>query len=133
MDAQRQETMLWQGAGRHGFVEACANQAYVLILSDRNYRHARDRISPQSKRRLERAAAYVDKTLTECVVDVALQKADSVKKVKIAAETIAMAVMVVDPIDLGAQTFHASFGFQSLRGPQRRMFLAIRGGAPKQP
>ncbi len=36
------------------------------------------RLSPQSKRTLERAAAYADKTLTDFVVDVALQKADSV-------------------------------------------------------
>jgi uncharacterized protein (DUF1778 family) len=36
------------------------------------------RISPQSKTRLERAAAYADKTLTDFVIDVALQKADSV-------------------------------------------------------
>jgi uncharacterized protein (DUF1778 family) len=36
------------------------------------------RLSPQSKRKLERAAAYADKTLTDFVVDVALQKADAV-------------------------------------------------------
>lgn len=36
------------------------------------------RLSPQSKQRLERAAAYADKTLTDFVIDVALQKADSV-------------------------------------------------------
>lgn len=36
------------------------------------------RISPQSKRKLERAAAYSDKTLTDFVVDVALQKAEAV-------------------------------------------------------
>lgn len=36
------------------------------------------RLSPQSKAKLERAAAYSDKTLTDFVVDVALQKADSV-------------------------------------------------------
>lgn len=36
------------------------------------------RLSPQSKQKLERAAAYADKTLTDFVVDVALQKADSV-------------------------------------------------------
>jgi uncharacterized protein (DUF1778 family) len=34
------------------------------------------RLSPQAKRKLERAAAYSDKTLTDFVVDVALQKAD---------------------------------------------------------
>ncbi len=36
------------------------------------------RLSPQSKRKLERAAAYADKTLTDFVVDVALQKADAI-------------------------------------------------------
>jgi uncharacterized protein (DUF1778 family) len=43
-------------------------------------RHARIslRVSPQSKHKLERAAAYADKTLTDFVIDVALQKADAV-------------------------------------------------------
>lgn len=36
------------------------------------------RVSRQSKRKLERAAAYADKTLTDFVVDVALRKADAV-------------------------------------------------------
>jgi len=36
------------------------------------------RLSPQSKRTLERAAAYTDKTLTDFVVDVAMQRADAV-------------------------------------------------------
>ena len=36
------------------------------------------RVSAQSKAKLERAAAYADKTLTDFVIDVALQKADSV-------------------------------------------------------
>jgi uncharacterized protein (DUF1778 family) len=36
------------------------------------------RLSPQAKRKLERAAAYSDKTLTDFVVDVALQKADAI-------------------------------------------------------
>jgi uncharacterized protein (DUF1778 family) len=36
------------------------------------------RVSAQSKAKLERAAAYADKTLTDFVVDVALEKADSV-------------------------------------------------------
>jgi GNAT superfamily N-acetyltransferase len=57
--------------------------------------------------------------------------ADAVKKTKVAAETVAMSVIVVDPIDDGAQGFYAAFGFQSLRGPQRRMFMAIHGGAAK--
>jgi uncharacterized protein (DUF1778 family) len=45
------------------------------------------RISPQSKTKLERAAAYADKTLTDFVIDVALQKADSVVR---AHETISL-------------------------------------------
>lgn len=36
------------------------------------------RLSPQSKRTLERAAAYADKTLTDFVVDVALQQAEAI-------------------------------------------------------
>jgi uncharacterized protein (DUF1778 family) len=36
------------------------------------------RLSRDAKRRLERAAAYTDKTLTDFVIDVALQKADSI-------------------------------------------------------
>ncbi len=36
------------------------------------------RLSPQSKQTLERAAAYVDKTLTDFVVDVALRQAEAV-------------------------------------------------------
>ncbi len=38
------------------------------------------RLSPQAKRRLERAAAYSEKTLTDFVVDVAMQKADTILK-----------------------------------------------------
>lgn len=57
--------------------------------------------------------------------------ADAVKKTKLAAETVAMAVIVVDPIDDAAAAFYSAFGFQSLRGPQRRMFMAIHGGAAK--
>jgi uncharacterized protein (DUF1778 family) len=36
------------------------------------------RLSPQAKRKLKRAAAYSDKTLTDFVVDVALQKANAI-------------------------------------------------------
>ena len=36
------------------------------------------RLSREAKRKLERAAAYSDKTLTEFVTDVALRKADAV-------------------------------------------------------
>ncbi|MBC7951253.1 MAG: hypothetical protein H7Z12_05435 [Rhodospirillaceae bacterium] len=42
-----------------------------------------------------------------------------------------MAVIVVDPIDDNAEAFYAVFGFQCLKGPQRRMFTAIHGGAAK--
>jgi len=38
------------------------------------------RLSPESKYRLERAAAYTEKTLTDFVIDVALQKADAIVK-----------------------------------------------------
>ncbi len=57
--------------------------------------------------------------------------ADAVKKTRLAAETVAMAVIVVDPIDDAAQAFYSAFGFQSLQGPQRRMFMALHGGAAK--
>lgn len=36
------------------------------------------RVSREAKRKLERAAAFSDKTLTDFVVEVALQKADAV-------------------------------------------------------
>ncbi len=36
------------------------------------------RVSPQSKHKLERAATYSEKTLTDFVIDVALQKADAI-------------------------------------------------------
>jgi uncharacterized protein (DUF1778 family) len=36
------------------------------------------RLSRGAKRKLERAAAYADKTLTDFVIDVALQKADAI-------------------------------------------------------
>lgn len=36
------------------------------------------RLSRDAKRKLERAAAYTEKTLTDFVIDVALQKADSI-------------------------------------------------------
>jgi uncharacterized protein (DUF1778 family) len=36
------------------------------------------RLSRDSKRKLERAAAYSDKTLTDFVIDVALRKADAI-------------------------------------------------------
>ncbi len=36
------------------------------------------RLSPQSKRKLERAAAYADKTVTDFVLDSALKTADDI-------------------------------------------------------
>lgn len=57
--------------------------------------------------------------------------ADAVKKTRLAAETVAMAVMIVDPIDEKARDFYAAFGFQDMQGPQKRMFTAIHGGAAK--
>jgi GNAT superfamily N-acetyltransferase len=50
---------------------------------------------------------------------------DAIEKAKVAARTIAITVIVVDPIDDTAQSFYAAFGFRSLQGPQRRMFLAL--------
>ncbi len=50
---------------------------------------------------------------------------DAVEKAKVAARTIAITVIVVDPIDDTAQSFYAAFGFRSLQGPQRRMFLTL--------
>jgi GNAT superfamily N-acetyltransferase len=54
--------------------------------------------------------------------------ADAVKKTMAASETVAMTVVVVDPIDAVARAFYAAFGFHSLHGPQRRMFLALPPG-----
>lgn len=51
--------------------------------------------------------------------------ADAVKKAMLAAETVAMTAIVVDPIDDAARQFYAAFGFQSLLGPERRMFLTL--------
>ena len=48
------------------------------------------RLSPQSKAKLERAAAYADKTLTDFVVDVAMQKAESLVRER---EVIALAAL----------------------------------------
>jgi GNAT superfamily N-acetyltransferase len=50
---------------------------------------------------------------------------DAVEKAQVAARTIAITVIVVDPIDATAQSFYAAFGFGSLRGPQQRMFLTL--------
>ena len=50
---------------------------------------------------------------------------DAIEKAKVAARTIAITVIVVDPIDDTAESFYAAFGFRSLQGPQRRMFLTL--------
>jgi GNAT superfamily N-acetyltransferase len=51
--------------------------------------------------------------------------ADAVQKALAAAEMVAMSVVVVDPIDDAARAFYSTFGFRSLQGPQRRMFLTL--------
>jgi GNAT superfamily N-acetyltransferase len=51
--------------------------------------------------------------------------ADAIRKAMTAAEMVAMATIVVDPIDEQAASFYAAFGFRSLQGPQRRMFLTL--------
>jgi len=50
---------------------------------------------------------------------------DAIEKAKVAARTVAITVIVVDPIDDTAQSFYASFGFRGLQGAQRRMFLTL--------
>jgi predicted N-acetyltransferase YhbS len=55
----------------------------------------------------------------------AILLADAIRKAATAAETVAMSVIVVDPIDGDARSFYAAFGFRSLEGPQTRMFLAL--------
>lgn len=50
---------------------------------------------------------------------------DAIRKAMTAAETVAMATLVVDPTDEDAASFYAAFGFRSLHGPQRRMFLML--------
>ena len=52
------------------------------------------RLSPQAKRKLERAAAYSDKTLTDFVVDVALQKADAIVREH---EVITLSALLLHP------------------------------------
>lgn len=51
--------------------------------------------------------------------------ADAVKKTMLAAQTVAMTVIAVDPIDDAARRFYEAFGFRSLLGPERRMFLSL--------
>ena len=60
--------------------------------------------------------------------------ADATQKAIAAAETVAMTVIIVDPIDDAARSFYAAFGFVSLQGPERRMFLTLpRRGFPPGP
>jgi GNAT superfamily N-acetyltransferase len=51
--------------------------------------------------------------------------ADAVKRAMAASESIAITVVVVDPLDEPARAFYAAFGFQNLQGPQQRMFLVL--------
>jgi GNAT superfamily N-acetyltransferase len=51
--------------------------------------------------------------------------ADTVKKTMAAAETVAMAVVIVDPIDDAARAFYSAFGFRSLQEPKSYMFLMV--------
>jgi len=53
--------------------------------------------------------------------------ADAVKKTMTAAETVAMTVVIVDPIDETARAFYAAFGFRCLQGPRQQMFLTLPG------
>lgn len=55
--------------------------------------------------------------------------ADAIQRTMWAAQSVAMAVVVVDPIDESARAFYQAFGFQSLHGPERRMFLSLGVGA----
>ena len=57
--------------------------------------------------------------------------ADAVKKAMEAAATVAITVVVVDPIDERARAFYSAFGFRRLEGPQRRMFLALSRDAAR--
>jgi GNAT superfamily N-acetyltransferase len=51
--------------------------------------------------------------------------ADAVRKTMAAAETVAMTVVMVDPIDDAARAFYATFGFRGLQGPRKEMFLSL--------
>lgn len=55
----------------------------------------------------------------------AILLADAIGKTTAAAVTVAMSAIVVDPLDDEAQSFYEAFGFQSLQGLQRRMFLTL--------
>jgi len=49
--------------------------------------------------------------------------ADALLKSDIASESLAVAALVVDPIDDAARAFYVSFGFRGLHGPRNQMFL----------
>ena len=51
---------------------------------------------------------------------------EAIERARFAAQTVAMTVIVVDPIDETARSFYAAFDFRDLQGPQRRMFLTLR-------
>ncbi|MBF0270107.1 MAG: hypothetical protein HQL44_16100 [Alphaproteobacteria bacterium] len=52
--------------------------------------------------------------------------ADAIQRTMIAAQSVAMSVVVVDPNDEAAFVFYEAFGFQPLHGPERRKFLTFR-------
>ena len=47
---------------------------------------------------------------------------DAIEKARVASETVAITVIVVDD---AAHAFYSAFGFRKLQGPQRRMFLTL--------
>jgi GNAT superfamily N-acetyltransferase len=55
--------------------------------------------------------------------------ADAITKIAKASETLAVMVVVVDPIDDAAQAFYATFGFERIEEPARRMFLILDAGS----
>jgi GNAT superfamily N-acetyltransferase len=57
--------------------------------------------------------------------------AEAIRRASAAAQTVAMSVVVVDPIDEAARTFYAAFGFRSLHGLQQRMFLVLPPGSAR--
>lgn len=50
---------------------------------------------------------------------------DAIEKARVASKTVAITVIVVDPIDDSAHAFYSAFGFRDLQGPQRRMFMTL--------
>ncbi|RME68582.1 MAG: GNAT family N-acetyltransferase [Alphaproteobacteria bacterium] len=66
----------------------------------------------------------VDRSVAGCGLG-GILLADAVKRTLVAAQTLAAAVIVVDPIGDAAQSFYANHGFRSLEGPERRMFLML--------